>query len=309
MDASEFVKRINSSIEKNQIDPELLRDENRFLRSKYIFKTINSFSKIIELLDYKNDIIFEDNIPFVQFENVKLMVCDPYFLKSTNKKIDSHFKTTYQFLSKLNIKPNFIVDLGACWGACSIYLASKFKNAKIYSIEGSEKNFEIFKKNIIYNSNLNSEIHPLNLIISDKDGFHNITDNLSTMNMLETIHNKKIPKSEFKKVKAISLSTLVKTYKIPKIDFLKIDIEGSELNLIEDLLLIDIEAMQLELINYNSIKDNIEFLSQLNKKFKFYDPITSKKIQFNELKSKVINNFKNNPTIDLFLHNLTKNEI
>ena len=40
MDASEFVKRINSSIEKNQIDPELLRDENRFLRSKYIFKNV-----------------------------------------------------------------------------------------------------------------------------------------------------------------------------------------------------------------------------------------------------------------------------
>ena len=39
-------------------------------------------------------------------------------------------------------------------GECSIYLASKFHNSKIFSIEGSSKNYNVLKTNISHNKAL-----------------------------------------------------------------------------------------------------------------------------------------------------------
>ena len=44
-----------------------------------------------------------------------------------------------------------------------------------------------------------------------------------------------------------------------KVDFLKIDIEGSELKLLSDLNKILPNSIQIELINYNSIESNLNF--------------------------------------------------
>ena len=104
-----------------------------------------------------------------------------------------------------------------------------------------------------------------------------------------------------KKLFSSSLINYIKKNKIPNIDFLKIDIEGSELNLIDDLLIAQIRAMQIEIINYNSIDLNLEFLSKLSRKFYFHKPNTWNIINFNELKNLVTNHLSQNPALDVFL--------
>ena len=59
--------------------------------------------------------------------------------------------------------------------------------------------------------------------------------------------------------------------------------------------------MQIEIINYNSIDLNLEFLSKLSRKFYFHEPNTCNIINFNELKDLVTNHLSQNPALDVFL--------
>ena len=298
MNKKQFIEKLYSSINQKTINQELLSDENRFLRSNYLFNLINYLSKILNYFNYQNNIVFENNLPFIVIKNIKLMICNPYYLKNVEKKINLSFEKTENFLSKLNIDPKYILDLGACWGECSIYLSSIYKEAKVFSIEGALKNYRIFETNLKHNSKFSSNIVANHLIISNKNGYEGV-NSLSTMTIRNLSLN--IDKNEYEKVICSSLINYIKKHKIPNIDFLKIDIEGSELNIIDDLLIAPIRSMQIEIINYNSIDLNLEFLSKLSRKFYFHKPNTWNIINFNELKNLVTNHLSQNPALDVFL--------
>ena len=182
MDERQFVEKLNESISQNKIYKYLYNNENRFFRARVFFNIINSLSKLLKYFEFKNDIIFEDKIPFIKIENIKLMICNHYYLKHVGEKIKSNFSHTEKFLEHLNISPIYIIDIGACWGECSIHLSSKYQNAKIYSVEGSLKNYDVFLKNLQHNPEFNSNIDANHLIISDRDGYEEISNDLSTMN-------------------------------------------------------------------------------------------------------------------------------
>ena len=302
MDERQFIEKLNESISQNKIYKYLYNNENRFFRAKVFFKIINSLSNLLKYFDFKNDIVFEDKIPFIKIENIKLMICNHYYLKHVGEKIKSNFSHTEKFLEHLNISPIYIIDIGACWGECSIHLSSKYKDAKIFSIEGSYKNYHVFLKNLQHNPDFNSNINPNHLIISDSDGYAEISNDLSTMNIVRDNNlPSKIKTNSYTTVKSQSLSTFIKNNNIPFIDFIKIDIEGSELKLIDDLLNSDIKSIQIEIINYNSIEENINFLLNLNKRYEFHHPISWKILNFDQIKIMVENHLNHYPTIDIFL--------
>tara|TARA_B100001093_G_scaffold363692_1_gene348451 strand:- start:1572 stop:2495 length:924 start_codon:yes stop_codon:yes gene_type:complete len=307
MEERQFIEKLNVSISQNRIDKVLYNNEYRFFRAKVFLNIINSFSKLLKYFDFKNEIIFENKIPFIKIDNMKLMICNHYYLKHVNVKITSNFSQIDKFLTHLKISPSYIIDIGACWGECSIHLSSKYKNAKIYSIEGSLKNYDIFLKNLQHNPEFNSNIDPNHLVMSDTDGFEEISNDISTMNIVRKNNlTGKIKSNNYMTVKSQSLSTFIKINKIPFIDFVKIDIEGSELNLIEDLLKADIKSIQIEIINYNSIEENINFLLKLNKRYEFHHPQSWKILSFNQIKVMVEEHLIYNPTIDIFLSKKNK---
>ncbi len=300
MNKRQFIEKLYSSLNQKTVNQELLSDGNRFLRSNYLFNLINYLAKILNYFNNQNDIVFENNIPFVMIKKIKLMICNPYYLKNVGKKISLSFDKTENFLSKLNIEPKYILDLGACWGECSIYLSSIFREARIFSIEGAFKNYKIFKTNLKHNPKFSSNIITEHLIISSKNGYEEIINSVSTMNTIKRKSTNN-DKSKYEKVISSSLLSFIEKHKIPNIDFLKIDIEGSELNLIDDLLIAQISAMQIEIINYNSIDLNLEFLSKLSRRFNFHEPDTWKIINFNKLENLVTNHLKQEPALDVFL--------
>ena len=59
--------------------------------------------------------------------------------------------------------------------------------------------------------------------------------------------------------------------------------------------------MQIEIINYNSIDLNLEFLSKLSRRFNFHETDTWKIINFNKLENVVTNHLKQEPALDVFL--------
>ncbi len=298
MQQKEFIDRLNLCFKTNKKDLTLLSDETRFFRGQLLLNNLKQISKILSLFDFKDDIVFQQNLPFIVIDEIKFLLNQQLYLKHSGKKFISACNQSIKFLEHFNIEPNNILDLGACWGEFSLFLSKRFPNSNIFSIEGAEKNFDVLNINLKQNLDLSKNIKPFNLIISDKDGFEEISDSVSSMNVLKGIINKKDIK--YRKIKSSKLQTFISDHDID-IDFLKIDIEGSELKLLPDLKINHVKSMQIELINYNSIESNINFLEEISIFYNFYNPKDWSLFKINDLKQIVVDTLKINPTIDVFL--------
>ncbi|SHI83105.1 FkbM family methyltransferase [Algibacter luteus] len=113
-----------------------------------------------------------------------------------------------------------IIDAGSNCGYSVLYFAKKFENALIIAVEPDESNFNMIKKNTSAYNNVKG-IH---------GGVWSKTSHLS-------IRNKKAGKWAFQvqevsedegEFKGYSINDIMKLYQLESIDFLKIDIEGSE---------------------------------------------------------------------------------
>ena len=300
MKPNEFINIIKHSIDSGQIDEKLLSHEVRFFRGRYILKVMENVSRLLKLFNFQDQIIFQDGVPYIILNKVKFVLDNPLFLKHTGRKHLSQCHNTINFINHINLKPRIIIDIGACWGEYSLLLAKEFPKSKIFSIEGSPINFKSFKKNIKINSKISKIISPFNLIISDLDGEGTITNNLNTMNIANDLN-----KSEAGVVKVISqkLKTFISDNDLKQVDFIKIDIEGSELKLLKCLLSNYFKVIQIELINYNDINDNIEFIVALSEFFNFFNTETYKKLNLEQIKELITYNLLKQPTIDIFLVN------
>lgn len=114
-----------------------------------------------------------------------------------------------------------VIDIGANIGTFSVYAASK--GATVYAVEPEPHNLEVLKQNIELN-NMNEKILTFDYGISDFDGEAVICNSGGG----STIKDKK----EGAKIKIITFDNFIKLNSIDAIDVLKVDIEGSEKELI-----------------------------------------------------------------------------
>lgn len=152
-------------------------------------------------------------------------------------------------LKQMEFKPeDVIIDIGANIGCVSIYLAKKYPFLKILSFEAHPFNYS----NLIENIRLNgvNNIIPFNLAVSSNDN----SEVLITLNPSNTGSSSifKINPNDVnnRKVKTISLDTIISSNNIKTIKFLKIDCEGSEFDIIENSKLansITIENISVEI--------------------------------------------------------------
>ena len=300
MGPEEFLKKINKSLKFGQIDNDLLEHDTRFLRGKYLLKMMENVSRVLRSLDFKDTIIFEDNIPYIHINGIKIILDHTLFLKHSGKKFVSQSLNTINFIKYIKLDPKIIIDLGACWGEHSLFYAKEFHKSNIYSIEGSPLNFSTFLKNLKINKTFSQIIKPFNFIVTDFDGIEEISNNLNTMNTIKKINN---GEQNYTKVKSKRLSTFVLDQNLNNIDFIKIDIEGTELKLINDLQNKFIKVIQIELINHNKIKDNLNFIKTLSDFYFFYHSKNFKKLSLYETKNLIQETLQKSNIIDLFLVN------
>jgi len=133
-----------------------------------------------------------------------------FFQVFHNKEYDIPFKS----------EPKTIIDAGSNIGLFTLIMKNQFPDAKIICIEPDPENFIALKKNTHRYENISLENVGLwnketNLKIHDKYGMGKWG-----MVVEETI--------EEGNLKATSIDSIVKKYKIDRIDVLKIDIESSE---------------------------------------------------------------------------------
>jgi len=180
-----------------------------------------------------------------------------------------------------------------------LILGKHFSKSSIYAIEGSDKNYKILCNNISFKLNNVKNVKPYNYIISDSNNFKYITNSISTMNFVKNEINK--DDLNYSKINSIKLSNFLNENNLNYIDFLKLDIEGHELNLIRDLLDLDIKYGQTEIINTNSLEKNMEFLKLLANKYILIDSENFKEINITQLKNYVEKKLSNSAVFDIFI--------
>lgn len=135
------------------------------------------------------------------------------------------------YLKKYRIKEGDIVlDCGAYCGTTVYYFSQLAgETGKVIALEPDKENYKALLKNIKIH-NLKNVI-PLNMCLWDKKGKLGFNTEGNLGSCLSSIHGE-IP-STF--VDATSIQDIINDYKIDKIDFIKMDIEGAEINVIESV--------------------------------------------------------------------------
>tara|TARA_Y100001958_G_C21228879_1_gene554406 strand:- start:1551 stop:2279 length:729 start_codon:yes stop_codon:yes gene_type:complete len=209
-------------------------------------------------------------------------------IKYISLKILKYFDYYYQiklfnFLKKNNFKDfEIFFDIGAHEGESIILFSKNFNIKKIFSFEPSPVNFKKLSQNkrFIQNKFQNLEINLENYALGSEkkkllmnqlsetssSTINNIDQNSKYFKKKNTFLNLKKKNENFIKeveIKQITLFDYIEQKKIPKIDFLKIDTEGYEFNVLV--------GMGKYLKNVNLIMFEHHYHDMLVKNYSFSD--------------------------------------
>jgi FkbM family methyltransferase len=120
--------------------------------------------------------------------------------------------------------PKYIIDAGANIGLTSIFFACLYPSATIISIEPDTGNFN----QLLLNVKPYSNIIPLNAALWNSDESVRVTD--QGFGIRGYVVEKA---SEGDSIGAITIENIMRIYDFPNIDILKMDIEGSEREVLE----------------------------------------------------------------------------
>ena len=235
--------------------------------NKLFRQSLKPFSRVVHEKAYKEwlrlfDFFKEDNLKYpsqVEAMGYKWQVHHgPTFLN----QFESIFvDQIYQF--KCESKTPVILDCGANMGTSVLYFKWLFKEAKVYAFEPDKRIFETLKHNVS-NNKLN-DVHLANkaVWIDDQDMFFNSN----------TAQSGKLIQDESSiKVECVRLKKFIQDFK--HIDFLKLDIEGAELPVLQDISN-ELHRVKHLFIEYHSMINEPQKLSQLlqileKEKFRYF---------------------------------------
>lgn len=203
-------------------------EKNRFFRSILIKETILLLKKILKSLNYNLSITINKDKVIINLDGVLIVpgYINRYYKIESKSKYHNEAKKLEELFDFS--KGRIFIDIGACIGEYSIYFAKKYPQSKIYSIEASKKNLELFKENMRLN-NCENSIEIIENAISDvqNQNFY-VSENKQKSEVIIS--------SNYSQKKTITLSFLISDKKLDKIDFLKIDVEGSNHKLAQSIV-------------------------------------------------------------------------
>lgn len=124
-------------------------------------------------------------------------------------------------------KDDVVLDCGACWGDTTLYFAHEVGcDGKVYAFEFLPENIKILRQNIERNPDLKNRIevvmHPV-WDVSKK--ILNFVDHGPGTQVREHVNQQNTQACE-----TIAIDDFVEQFNVSKVDFIKMDIEGAELN-------------------------------------------------------------------------------
>jgi FkbM family methyltransferase len=186
---------------------------------------------------------FEENQ--VSFKDDFIFKIDPNDLSSYSHIFQTFFDNEY---AKLNVQGKIVGDVGASLGDTAIYFAKKGAK-KVYSYEPQKKQYDLMVENIALN-NLEHMIYPYNVAVQAKPGQVYIT------NVEEWSGASKTSYSEEGKGSWIDAVTLS-----PEIEVLKMDCEGCEFDVLNNIELKKTNIQEI-ILEYHNNLDKLETIIQ-----------------------------------------------
>jgi len=126
-------------------------------------------------------------------------------------------------------KEDIVIDAGANLGLFSLFCTQK-KVKKVYAFEPQKGVLDLLKKNVSLN-NVSEIIKVVPLGLSDKNGDYSLSHS-ETSHAAGSIVMQRNNENDTEIVHCVKLDDWVKENNIPKIDFIKADIEGAERNML-----------------------------------------------------------------------------
>ena len=220
-------------------------------KSRKIFKNWYIYPKIYFKLTKKEYAIFETKFG----QKIKIRVNSTDLMALTHVwMIEEYAKKNFDIKSS-----DTVIDVGAHIGLFTLYASQSCKIGNIYSYEPVKENFEILKENMNINNLKNVKI--FNLAVSNS----NSTITLF-MNNDESGHSMFSESSENIIVKSTSLMKIFDDNKIKECNFLKLDCEGAEYEIIEKLPSTYFEMIEKIIIEYHMADSHPELLEKLQNK-------------------------------------------
>jgi FkbM family methyltransferase len=118
---------------------------------------------------------------------------------------------------------DYVVDGGAFKGETAFWFLSKGAG-RVYAFDGDDINFEALFKNVMLNK-VEDRIVPLKVLLSDKDGTSKIKMTGSASSSILV--------NEGTEVECTTLDSFVVKNNIERIDFIKLDVEGAEIDVLK----------------------------------------------------------------------------
>jgi FkbM family methyltransferase len=129
------------------------------------------------------------------------------------------------------LKHNFIIDAGGYIGTAAIILAKAFPDATIVSLEPSRENFAVLAINVAAYPN----VIPLNMALGPTEGSTWLVARGTGEVGFSTVHAPAdcASPSRLHEVAVTTVPDLMRRFRTPGIDFLKLDVEGAEHELLK----------------------------------------------------------------------------
>ena len=157
---------------------------------------------------------------------------DKTTILSFNHEFQSDFMSIIPgYLARYSIREgNIIIDAGAYLGSFTVFAAKKVgKNGKVIAFEPDPNNFEKLMKNI----NLNK----LKNVIAIKKGLYStnmkmVFDSSEVISHIISIDHKE-NLNNYMNIEVITLDEILEELQIDKVDFIKMDVEGAEVQVLQ----------------------------------------------------------------------------
>ena len=221
-----------------------------FLNSRKIFKNWYIYPKVY----YK---LISDKFPIFETKSGLKIKIRKY---STDLMALTHVWLIEEYKSK-NFEINdtdVIIDVGGHIGLFSLYASQFCKNGLIYSFEPVPENYDLLIDNV--RSNDLNQIKPFNLAVSNSN-----SDIKLYLNDDEAGHSMFSKSSKSITVDSISLQQIFDNNNIENCNFLKLDCEGTEYEILENLPTSYFDKIKKIVIEYHMADTHPELLENLKK--------------------------------------------
>lgn len=122
---------------------------------------------------------------------------------------------------------DYVIDGGGCWGDTALYFAHEVgEQGKVFTFEFAPDNLKVFDRNMSLNPQLSSRIEVCPKAMWENSGEKiNYSANGPATSLAANPQNN----GNSSEVLTVSIDDFVREKKLPRVDFIKMDIEGAEL--------------------------------------------------------------------------------